>query len=492
MENPFASMSYYNNEGIQSGQDLPAYMKNMVEPELTRVTEALMGSELPRSFPGTLLPMFLEDERARDAILRGCICTTRARDPFLRAFVDNNDVFGEFLTLQGLLSKHMNIPGGITSCQAQNKCVREALDRYHVMSAATLRLASKIFEESGKHEAAAISQKVGLYHPREIRYHLFGLLDNAADTPDTLGQNALHQWLDASDVLIPAGYLEKLQHQPSLMDINKQDLLGRSPLHIACLKNLELVVATLIGRGADVKAWTYFGCTALHIAAANGNKTICESLLKHCERSQLEVKDVNGRTARDYAKRKDIIWLLSSHPERSSLAELFARRKSWLSMSFVDLPDNSTIGTIDKDGKIGCLAGPCRNISFARQADFRRHYEKAHMPAKLEYFCPNEGCPRSREPTGAIKGKSFGAREDRMIEHFQTVHCHDRADSINEHQQDQISSHSPNSHVIDLTDRNSPHNRRLQTASAYSNMSHTPASAYSSWSLRSVLAHGAL
>lgn len=483
-------MYYYNNDGIKSGEDLPAYLKNMVEPELTRVTEALMGSELPRGLPGTLLPMFLEDERARDTIMRGCICMTRARDPFLRAFVDNKDVFGEFLTLQGLLRKHINIPGGITSCQARNRCVQEALDRYRAMSAATLRLANKIFEESGKHEAAAISQKVGLYHPREIGYHLFRLLDDATDTPDTLGQNALHQWLDASDVLTPAGDLEKLQHQPSLMDINEQDLLGRSPLHIACLKNLELVVATLIGRGADVKARTVFGRTALHIAAANDSKTICESLLEHCERSQLEVKDSDGRTPRDYAKRNDIIQLLDSHARRSSPTEIAATGKSGPSTSFVNLPGDSTIGTVDKDGNLRCLVASCYDMGFARQADFRRHYENAHMSSKLECFCPMGGCPSSRKPTGAIEGKSFGARQDKMTEHFLMVHG--RPNSIDEHQQDQITIGPTYSYAIDLTDSNSPDNRRLQSASAYSNMSYTPASAYSQWSLRSVLAHGAL
>jgi hypothetical protein len=492
MARPFASMAYYNNEGIESGQDLAEYLMNMVEPELTRVTEALMGSELPRSLPGTLLPMFLEDERARDTILRGCICTTRARDPFLRAFVDNKDVFGEFLTLQGLFRKHINVPGGITSCQARNRCVQEALDRYRAMSAATLRLASEIFEGSGKHEAAAISQKVGLYHPKEVGYHIFRLLDDVADTPDTLGQNALHQWLDASDVLIPASHLEKLQHQPSLMDINKQDLLGRSPLHIACLKNLELVVATLIGRGADVEARTFFGRTALHIAVANDNKTICESLLEHCERSQLEAKDVNGRTARHYAQSIDIIHLLDSHARRFSLTEPSAAGKSGPSTSFVDLPGNSTIGTIDKDEKFKCLAVSCYDMSFARQADFRQHFENEHMPTKLEYFCPREGCPRSRKPTGSRKAKSFGTRQDKMTEHLRTVHGHGRPDSISEHQQDQISSLPSINYSIDFTDNNSPDNRRLQIASAYSNMSNTPASAYSSWSLRSVLAHGAL
>jgi hypothetical protein len=422
MAKPFASMPYYNNEGIESGQDLPEYLKNMVEPELTRVTEALMGSELPRSLPGTLLPMFMEDERACDTRFRSCICTTRALDPFLRAFVDNKDVFGEFLTLQGLLRKHINIPGGITSCQARNRCVQEALVRYRAMSAATLRLSIKIFVESGKHEAAAISQSIGLYHPREIAHHFFRLLDDAADTPDTLGQNALHQWLDASDVLIPAGHLEKLQHQPSLMDINKQDLLGRSPLHIACLKNLELVVATLIGRGADVKARTFFGRTALHIAVANDNKTICESLLEYCERSQLAVQDSDGRTARDYAKSNDILHLLDSHARRFILTEPSTAGKSGPSTSFVDLPGDSTIGTIDKDEKFKCLAASCYDMSFARQADFRRHYENTHMPSKLEYFCPMEGCPRSRKPTGAREGRSFGAREDNMTEHFLMVH----------------------------------------------------------------------
>jgi hypothetical protein len=41
---------------------------------------------------------------------------------------------------------------------------------------------------------------------------------------------------------------------------------------------------------------------------------------------------------------------------------------------------------------------------------------------KLEVYCTVEGCSRSRFPTGKSKGRSFGSREDKMREHYRTVH----------------------------------------------------------------------
>jgi hypothetical protein len=76
-------------------------------------------------------------------------------------------------------------------------------------------------------------------------------------------------------------------------------------------------------------------------------------------------------------------------------------------------------------GKFKCFVdAACSDLSFGRQADFRRHYEHHHVHhhRKVIYFCPIDTCLRSQKGGGGKKGKSFGTREDKMREHVRTVH----------------------------------------------------------------------
>lgn len=45
-----------------------------------------------------------------------------------------------------------------------------------------------------------------------------------------------------------------------------------------------------------------------------------------------------------------------------------------------------------------------------------------HARRMTEYFCPERGCHRSRNPGDGKKGRSFKSRRDKMKEHVQTVH----------------------------------------------------------------------
>lgn len=80
------------------------------------------------------------------------------------------------------------------------------------------------------------------------------------------------------------------------------------------------------------------------------------------------------------------------------------------------------IGQFTITGKFICLSSQCSAISFGRQADFRRHYERTHNADKFEYYCPLDGCQRSMQPSGRRKSLSFGIREDKMREHVRIVH----------------------------------------------------------------------
>lgn len=93
---------------------------------------------------------------------------------------------------------------------------------------------------------------------------------------------------------------------------------------------------------------------------------------------------------------------------------------------------NHFIGQVSANGQFVCLYPSCSELSFGRQADFRRHYEHTHVVGKLEYYCPVDGCQRSRKPRGKRTGLSFGDREDKMREHFRVVHSMRRGQQYRE------------------------------------------------------------
>jgi hypothetical protein len=80
------------------------------------------------------------------------------------------------------------------------------------------------------------------------------------------------------------------------------------------------------------------------------------------------------------------------------------------------------IGHLTASAKFKCSFSSCRDLSYGRQADLRRHYDHQHADKRLEFFCTFDGCTRSKNPTGRSKGKSFGSREDKMREHYRNVH----------------------------------------------------------------------
>jgi hypothetical protein len=97
------------------------------------------------------------------------------------------------------------------------------------------------------------------------------------------------------------------------------------------------------------------------------------------------------------------------------------RRRRHSSLPDDEQPD-PIIGFVTSSGKFKCFDPNCQDISFGRQADFRRHYDHTHVSMKVEFYCTFDGCTRSRKPAGKSKGRSFGTREDKMKEHERTVH----------------------------------------------------------------------
>jgi hypothetical protein len=113
--------------------------------------------------------------------------------------------------------------------------------------------------------------------------------------------------------------------------------------------------------------------------------------------------------------------LSSSHQPHPSLLPSSSRKRRRHPSHEVDHSD-PIVGLVTASGKFRCSNSDCSDLSFGRQADFRRHYEHQHALRKVLYFCPVNGCSRSNGGGTGRKGKSFGTREDKMREHVRTVH----------------------------------------------------------------------
>jgi len=91
---------------------------------------------------------------------------------------------------------------------------------------------------------------------------------------------------------------ELVRMDSSLMSVRDSD--GSTPLHCACWKGHESVVAVLLKAGADVNAENaneHWGTTPLHAAAHANQKKIAELLIAHG--ADINARNLNDRTPLD-------------------------------------------------------------------------------------------------------------------------------------------------------------------------------------------------
>ncbi|KAF1973300.1 hypothetical protein BU23DRAFT_568319 [Bimuria novae-zelandiae CBS 107.79] len=85
------------------------------------------------------------------------------------------------------------------------------------------------------------------------------------------------------------------------------------------------------------------------------------------------------------------------------------------------------IGLVYEDNKkFKCIKMDCKDLTFGRMADLRRHHSQHHAKNRAEFFCSVTGCPRAHAPTGG-KSRSFGTRRDKRDEHERNVHKKERS-----------------------------------------------------------------
>jgi len=89
-----------------------------------------------------------------------------------------------------------------------------------------------------------------------------------------------------------------VKQDPSLMSVRDTD--DSTPLHCACWKGHDAVVAVLLEAGADVNAENtneHWGTTPLHAAAHANQKKIAELLIAHG--ADINARNLNNRTPLD-------------------------------------------------------------------------------------------------------------------------------------------------------------------------------------------------
>lgn len=153
--------------------------------------------------------------------------------------------------------------------------------------------------------------------PEDFSLTPFGRLH--ASSKDCLGRNWLHQLFDIKAEHLgaaPKERIESILQESNLteMYLDMQDILGRTPLHIACGKGYEGAVSILLQDDTDQDMRTIYGSTPLHYAAASGSLDICRILLI---KANINAKDKFGATPLHYAvvrNHEPIVEFLLSNP----------------------------------------------------------------------------------------------------------------------------------------------------------------------------------
>ncbi|KAF2878486.1 ankyrin repeat-containing domain protein [Massariosphaeria phaeospora] len=100
-------------------------------------------------------------------------------------------------------------------------------------------------------------------------------------TYDLFGRTKLQRALDSTSSTDAAYFHSNCDSMQRSLEIGKQDMLGRTALHVACQKNwyetARMIYSKSNGMGANEP--TIYGHVPLHYAAANGSIPICKLLL---------------------------------------------------------------------------------------------------------------------------------------------------------------------------------------------------------------------
>lgn len=130
---------------------------------------------------------------------------------------------------------------------------------------------------------------------RTIVRHLF---ENGADVSlqtKQFQETAIHYCALAGNYDILFEILNHLTPSDAQKELNRQSVIGWTPLLIACNKGHMELVNSLLNNHARVDVFDLEGRSALHLAAEHGFLQVCDALLTH--KAFINSKSRVGRTA---------------------------------------------------------------------------------------------------------------------------------------------------------------------------------------------------
>eukprot|EP00755_Sulcionema_specki_P008566 Sspe_Gene.41298::Locus_19972_Transcript_1_1_Confidence_1.000_Length_576::g.41298::m.41298 len=138
----------------------------------------------------------------------------------------------------------------------------------------------------------------------------------------------------ASQLLLHAVNQADMQQCQSLIvegcaDVNHQNSLGESPIHVAAIRGLPAVLELLLGFGGDpnvARHEEFGGDTPLHIAADKGHLRIAEILL--CNSADPNIQNSLGMIPLHVAARcgnEEMVLLLLSHGTKPEVLDCLGK-----------------------------------------------------------------------------------------------------------------------------------------------------------------------
>ncbi|ORY17652.1 ankyrin repeat-containing domain protein [Clohesyomyces aquaticus] len=252
-------------------------------------------------FPTLMSRILSEDYASKIArdICRCPICEpSKEETDILAHLARHGDVAGTFLASLGRLQQHK------TLC---NRKSDEAVKEWsHVMKlGAELRSHIKVvLTDFGLHDdLPTVSRDAPLFLSQAISWWTQGwkkLSETGEARVDCLGRTWLQFVLDENPFSFNIFALDNIKRECRL---NAQDILGRTPLHIACQGEAAVSVARLLEFGASATSKTIYGMQPLHYAASMGHPDTCETLLRTAE-ADSNALDARGYPALLYAVEK--------------------------------------------------------------------------------------------------------------------------------------------------------------------------------------------
>ena len=243
------------------------------------------------------------------------VCFETGDEDILKDMNERRDFCAVYLLRMSRLSRHMDARAHWT--EESPSLLQAELAQFSLISSRAALAFTIVLKETDLYESLPTCSRSNLtFRSDNINYQM--LLGDMWEM-DCLGRTALHQSMDAlydRSEKVPGHLCAAF----SKGDINAQDILGRTLLHIACEQNSMDAVQHLLSNGANPALTTVYGSLPIHYAAARGSLGICKLLLSHLVLGyDINEAVLEGNTALYYAvnsKNEGLVEFLLAEPHK--------------------------------------------------------------------------------------------------------------------------------------------------------------------------------